>query len=135
MHLIVTNNLKIIAIVMSVFIYSNNASDGSVVNRLIDNTHHHSNRPPETPTTNDHHHYQSSSTHQQKPTNSHTLEKSKSSYAMLSQAMSEAVHHEFNSKYTKVVCTFSESTYLKWKFFIIFISLDSIFTHYLSLLL
>lgn len=115
MHLMLTHKLKIITIVVSVFIYSCYASDGSVVSRLVDHTqntvHHQSNRPPESTTKNGHQH-QSSSTQQdsqqqqqqqqqhsqQKSTHSHTLEKSKSSYAMLSQAMSEAVHHEFNSK-------------------------------------
>lgn len=127
------HKLKIITIVVSVFVYSCYASDGSVVSRLVDHTqqstvHHQSNRPPESKTTKNGHHH-SSSTHQQdsqqqqsqqKPTHSHTLEKSKSSYAMLSQAMSEAVHHEFNSKFI------TYENCLKWKFvFLInFVPLD-----------
>lgn len=114
MHLMLPHKLQIMTIVVSVFVYSCYASDGSVVSRLVDHTqstvHHQSNRPPEAQTKNGHHHPSSSTqqkdsqqqqqqTHsQQKPTHTHTLEKSKSSYAMLSQAMSEAVHHEFNSK-------------------------------------
>lgn len=117
MHLMLPHKLQIMTIVVSVFVYSCYASDGSVVSRLVDHTqntvHHQSNRPPESPTKNGNYHTSSSTqqhqqkdsqqqqqqTHsQQKPTHSHTMEKSKSSYAMLSQAMSEAVHHEFNSK-------------------------------------
>lgn len=109
MHLMLPHKLQIITIVVSVFIYSCNASDGSVVSRLVDHTQNtvHTNRPPESPSTKNSHHHSSSSSSSsqqqqqkdsQKPTHTHTLEKSKSSYAMLSQAMSEAVHHEFNSK-------------------------------------
>ncbi|XP_063704089.1 stromal interaction molecule homolog isoform X2 [Culicoides brevitarsis] len=102
MHLMLPHKLQIITIVVSVFVYSCNASDGSVVSRLVDHTQStvHSNRPPEpsTPsTTKNSHHSSSSQQQQQQQQPKDKLEKSKSSYAMLSQAMSEAVHHEFNS--------------------------------------
>lgn len=117
MHLMQTN-IKVTAIVITIFVYSCYASDGSVVKSIVDNTvgrtsntHHQSNRPPEKNGgggSGNGWHTSDSSSNQQKPSSSsssnsnnagHASEKTKSSYAMLSQAMSEAVHHEFSSKY------------------------------------
>lgn len=132
MQLTVQHNAKITALIVSVLIYSCCATDGSSAtvrspppttggHNVVGKGTHQSNRPPEQqPAAKAHNgagarNGHSSSSVPTSPTSSssssstkpqHSLghgEKSKSSYAMLSQAMTEAVHHEFSSKYPSVV--------------------------------
>lgn len=87
MHL----NAKITAIIISVqLIYSCYASD--TIQRTVDKvgkTSHQSTRPPEKG---------GASTSDQSTNKIQKTGSSSSSYAMLSKAMTEAVHHEFSSK-------------------------------------
>lgn len=106
------NNAKITAVVVSILIYSCLATDGSATVRSTGGGGHHvvgkdthqSNRPPESQqkgsngggsATNNGHSSSSSTKSQQ---NLGHAEKSKSSYAMLSHAMHQAVHNEFSGK-------------------------------------
>lgn len=115
MQLTVQNHAKITALIVSVLIYSCCATDGSATFRptnghVVGKGTHQSNRPPEPAKT--HNGASARNGHSQSappspsPSSStkppHSLghgEKSKSSYSLLSQAMTEAVHHEFSSKY------------------------------------
>lgn len=116
MQLTIYKNAKITALIVSVLIYSCTATDGSATVRtagasgghVVGKGTHQSNRPPETVKTQNGASTQSSSQASSSSTPSSTKaqhssghgKKAGSSYSILSQAMTEAVHHEFSSKYS-----------------------------------